>query len=164
MELTHLADTSVLIDPPLHPVIDEPHLIATSVICLGELEAGVLLAVTPVIRAARLRRLTAVTATVPALPVDAAVASHYAEIRAASGRARPTTSGSPPPHGPVVSSLTRDDKLARIPGAVDAARQLSFSGGGVANVQRGPGARLSLTSSVASSTPSVSASATYQAS
>ena len=69
MELTHLADTSVLIDPPLQPVIDEPHLIVTSVICLGELEAGVLLAGTAGIRAARLRRLTAVTASVPAFPV-----------------------------------------------------------------------------------------------
>jgi len=37
------------------------------VVCLGELEAGVLLAATAETRASRLRRLTAVTASVPAL-------------------------------------------------------------------------------------------------
>lgn len=117
MELTHLADTSVLIDPPLHPVIDEPHLIVTSVVCLGELEAGVLLAATDATRAARLRRLTTVTASVPALPVDAAVASHYAEIRAASRRAPANDlwiAATARSRGLVL--LTRDDKLARIPG------------------------------------------------
>ena len=117
MELTHLADTSALIEPPHDAVIAEPHRIVTSVICLGELEAGVLLAGSAELRAARLRRLTAVTATVPALPIDAAVASHYAEIRAASGRA--------PANDLWIAAtalaralvlLTRDERVARIPG------------------------------------------------
>ncbi|MGI8624911.1 MAG: type II toxin-antitoxin system VapC family toxin [Solirubrobacteraceae bacterium] len=117
MELTHLADTSVLIDPPLQPVIDGPHLIVTSVVCLGELEAGVLLAAPAEVRAGRLRRLTAVTATVPALPVDAAVASHYAEIRAASGRAPASDLWiAATARSRALVLITRDDKLSRIQG------------------------------------------------
>lgn len=53
---------------------------------IGELEAGVLLAPDPAARAARLRRVAAVLAEAPALPVDRAVAARYGELRAASGR------------------------------------------------------------------------------
>lgn len=117
MELTHLADTSVLIAPPGDAVIAGPHLIVTSVICLGELEAGVLLAGTTESRAKRLRRLTTVAATVPALAVDAAVASHYAEIRAACGRAPANDLWiAATARARALVLLTRDDKLARIPG------------------------------------------------
>jgi predicted nucleic acid-binding protein len=116
--LTHLADTSVLIEPPPAGAIEGPHLIATSVICLGELEAGVLLARTAGIRAARLRRLAAVAATVPALPIDAAVASHYAEIRAASGRAPANDLWiAATAQARALVLVTRDERLASIPGS-----------------------------------------------
>lgn len=59
---------------------------AVSVVTVGELEAGVLLATEDSARAARLRRLTAVLAEAPVLAVDRAVAGRYAELRAASGR------------------------------------------------------------------------------
>lgn len=59
---------------------------AVSVVSIGELQAGVLLAENPTSRAARLRRLTAIVAEAPALPVDASVAVRYGELRAATGR------------------------------------------------------------------------------
>jgi predicted nucleic acid-binding protein len=59
---------------------------AVSVVTVGELEAGVLVAAEPSVRAARLRRLTAVLAEAPALPVDRTVAARYGELRAATGR------------------------------------------------------------------------------
>lgn len=83
-----LVDTSVLVGPgDLGEGLDEEW--AISVVTAGELEAGVLLAGDPASRAARLRRLTAVLADVPVLPVDRRVAARYGELRSASGR-RPT--------------------------------------------------------------------------
>ncbi len=57
-----------------------------SIVTVGELEAGVLLAPDSSIRALRLRRLAAVLAEAPALPVDRTVAARYGELRAATGR------------------------------------------------------------------------------
>jgi predicted nucleic acid-binding protein len=57
-----------------------------SVVTVGELETGVLLAAEGSVRAARLRRLTAVLAEAPVLAIDRAVAARYGELRAASGR------------------------------------------------------------------------------
>jgi len=62
---------------------------AVSVVSVGELEAGVLLADDAALRSARLRRLAAVLAEAPALAIDHAVAARYGELRAAAGR-RPT--------------------------------------------------------------------------
>lgn len=59
---------------------------AISVVTVGELEAGVLLAPDSSIRARRLRRLIAVLAEAPALPVERMVAARYGELRAATGR------------------------------------------------------------------------------
>ncbi len=59
---------------------------AVSVVSVGELEAGVLLAADAATRAARLRRLAAVLAEAPALSVDRNVAAHYGELRAATAR------------------------------------------------------------------------------
>jgi predicted nucleic acid-binding protein len=57
-----------------------------SVVSIGELEAGVLLASDAPVRAARLRRLTAILAEAPTLGVDRAVAARYGELRAATRR------------------------------------------------------------------------------
>jgi len=62
---------------------------AMSVVSVGELEAGILLADDAAQRSARLRRLAAVLAEAPALAVDHTVAARYSELRAATGR-RPT--------------------------------------------------------------------------
>lgn len=59
---------------------------AVSLVTVGELEAGVLLARGARQRAARLRRLAAVLSVAPALPIDRTVAARYGELRAASGR------------------------------------------------------------------------------
>lgn len=57
-----------------------------SIVTVGELEAGVLLAPDSSTRALRLRRLTAVLAEAPALAVDRTVAARYSELRAATGQ------------------------------------------------------------------------------
>jgi len=59
---------------------------SVSAITVGELEAGVLLARDRAVRAARLRRLTAVLAEAPVLRVDREIAARYGELRAHSGR------------------------------------------------------------------------------
>ena len=53
---------------------------------VGELEAGVLLATEAGTRAHRLRRLSAILAEVPVLPIDRAIAARYGELRAATRR------------------------------------------------------------------------------
>ena len=84
--MSALLDTSVLV---AGTTID-PALLSTgwavSVVTIGELEAGVLIAVDPAVRAARLRRLTGVLAEAPVLPIDRLVAARYGELRAATGR------------------------------------------------------------------------------
>ncbi len=59
---------------------------AVSVVTVGELEAGVLLAGDPAVRAARLSRLVAVLGEAPAIGIDRVVAARYGELRAATGR------------------------------------------------------------------------------
>jgi predicted nucleic acid-binding protein len=59
---------------------------AVSVVTIGELEAGILIAEEPSARSRRVALLAAVLAEAPALPVDRHVAARYAELRAASGR------------------------------------------------------------------------------
>ena len=82
--MTLLADTSVLIAPP--PGDDDEPLVI-SVVSVGELHAGVELARHAEVRTQRLRRLTAILASIPVLPIDVAVASRYGELRRISGRA-----------------------------------------------------------------------------
>jgi predicted nucleic acid-binding protein len=84
--LTALIDTSVLIDG-VGVEIDEPWVV--SIITVGELEAGVLMASDEATRAKRLRLLTAVLAEAPVVDVDHSVSNRYGELRAASER-RPT--------------------------------------------------------------------------
>lgn len=83
--LSALVDTSVLVGASgLEDELEDGW--AVSVVTVGELEAGVLLATEASARAGRLRRLSAVLAEVPILPVDRGVATRYGELRAASGR------------------------------------------------------------------------------
>jgi len=86
--LTALIDTSVLIGEGSDGLADADGEDgwAVSVVAIGELGAGVLRANEPEIRAARLRRLTAVLGTAPVLDVDQMTAARYGELRAATGR------------------------------------------------------------------------------
>ncbi len=59
---------------------------AVSVVTVGELEAGVLIARDEGVRARRVALLAAVLAEAPALPIDRHVAAHYGELRASTGR------------------------------------------------------------------------------
>jgi predicted nucleic acid-binding protein len=81
-----LFDTSLLAEPTegRTPRLDGD--CAVSVITVGELHAGVLLAVDDATRASRLRRLAAVLDIAAVLDVDRAVTARYGELRAAAGR------------------------------------------------------------------------------
>jgi len=59
---------------------------AVSVVTVGELEAGILIAQDEAMRARRLALLAAVLAEAPALPIDRHVAACYGELRASTGR------------------------------------------------------------------------------
>jgi predicted nucleic acid-binding protein len=90
-----------------------------SVITLGELETGVLMATDAATRAARLRRLTAVLAEAPALPAGPAVATRYAELRSTSGRVPANDlwiAATASAHD--LTLVTRDERQARLPGIV----------------------------------------------
>jgi predicted nucleic acid-binding protein len=79
-----LIDTSVLVSARnVGRLTDEW---AVSVVTVGELEAGILIARDATSRARRVALLAAVLAEAPALPVDRHVASRYGELRAASDR------------------------------------------------------------------------------
>jgi len=84
-----LVDTSVLVGAGGLDGDEIGERWAISVVTVGELEAGVLLAAEPSRRAMRLRRLSEVLAATQALPIDRSIAARYGELRAATGR-RPT--------------------------------------------------------------------------
>ena len=86
--MTALLDTSVLTSAHL-PTEALGEKWAVSVVAIGELETGVVMAGDPIVRAARLRRLTSILDVAVVIPVDRAVSSRYALLRAASAR-RPT--------------------------------------------------------------------------
>lgn len=78
-----LADTSVFIAPEGGRTLDAdalPDEVAVSVITIGELRAGVLVAETVEVRDRRLRTLTAALGLDP-VPVDEAVAAAWARLR-----------------------------------------------------------------------------------
>jgi len=79
-----LLDTSILVAPEPASFSELPATAAISVITLGELQAGVLLARDERTLAARRTRLGAVRAAFSPLPVDEAVAERYGEILARS--------------------------------------------------------------------------------
>ncbi len=85
-----LLDTSVFIaDEQGRSVASDrlPDEAAVSVVTLAELELGVHLAGSEAVRARRLRTLQAAQTTYVALPVDATVASAFAELVATARRA-----------------------------------------------------------------------------
>ena len=85
-----LLDTSVFIaDEDGRPLASDrlPDEAAISVITLAELELGVHMAASEAVRGMRLRTLQATQSTYVALPVDAAVASAFAELVAIARRA-----------------------------------------------------------------------------
>lgn len=81
--MSALIDTSVLVGARQAPDVGGW---AVSAVTVGELEVGVLTAGEASVRAARLRRLTAVVDEAPILAVDRSVAARYGELRAATGR------------------------------------------------------------------------------
>jgi len=85
-----LLDTSILIAPDPTALSSLPASAAISVITLGELRAGVLLARDATVEAARSARLTAVRAAFAPLPVDEPVADQYGEILAVARSQRRT--------------------------------------------------------------------------
>jgi predicted nucleic acid-binding protein len=78
----NLLDTSVLIARDEAGALDLPETAAISVITLGELRAGVLLAGDEAIAHDRRRRLAAVRAAFSPLPVDERVAERYGDVLA----------------------------------------------------------------------------------
>jgi predicted nucleic acid-binding protein len=85
-----LLDTSVFIAGEQSRALDLgrlPDEAAISIVTLGELELSVHMAVTPDVRARRLRTLQAARATYVALAVDEDVASAFAELVAVARRA-----------------------------------------------------------------------------
>lgn len=85
-----LLDTSILIAPDPAPFSELPAAAAISVITLGELHAGVLLARDERTLAARSTRFDAVRAAFLPLPVDEPVAERYGEILALARSQRRT--------------------------------------------------------------------------
>ncbi len=79
-----LIDTSVLASSQGLPELTDDW--AVSVVTVGELEAGVLVARDGATRARRLALLAALLAEAPALPIDRQVAARYGELRAGAGR------------------------------------------------------------------------------
>lgn len=84
-----LLDTSVLIASHLDAASLPPHA-AISVVTLGELQAGVLLARTARVGQLRRHRLEAVRRAFAALHVDEAVAERYGEVLATARKERRT--------------------------------------------------------------------------
>ena len=114
--LTSLIDTSVLLRSPRHGEEVLPDRWGASIVTVGELEAGVLMATQAPVRAERLRHLSAVLAEAPVLGVDRAVSARYAELRAASGR-RPSNdlwiAATALAHD--LTLVTADERLAALP-------------------------------------------------
>ena len=78
----HVLDTSVLIAHDDSAGLELPETAAISVITLGELRAGVLMARDETIARARSRRLSGVRAAFAPLAVDEPVAERYADVLA----------------------------------------------------------------------------------
>jgi predicted nucleic acid-binding protein len=79
-----LIDTSVLVGA--YAIGELTDSWAASVVTVGELEAGILIASDETTRARRLALLAAVLAEAPALPIDRHIAASYGELRARAHR------------------------------------------------------------------------------
>lgn len=85
-----LLDTSVLIAHDEQALIDLPVTAAISVITIGELRAGVLLARGRSVGRARQQRLDAVRSAFAPLPVDETVAERYGDVLLVARKQRRT--------------------------------------------------------------------------
>ena len=85
-----LLDTSVVIARDPDQTLDLPETAAISVVTLGELRAGVLIARGKNIASERARRLAAVRAVFDPLPVDERVADYYGSLLALARSRRRT--------------------------------------------------------------------------
>jgi len=87
-DLTTLFDTSVLIGMAggAPPTLDGGS--AVSVVAIGELYAGVLLATEGSVQSERLRRLASVLSDATMLDVDRHVTTAYGDLRSVTGRAQ----------------------------------------------------------------------------
>ncbi|MGI8729534.1 MAG: type II toxin-antitoxin system VapC family toxin [Solirubrobacteraceae bacterium] len=85
-ELTSLVDTSVLIGALEVVQAAKEGTWAVSVVTIGELHAGVLLATHGATQSGRLKRLAAVLSLVSVLDVGRSVAVAYGDLRMVSGR------------------------------------------------------------------------------
>ncbi len=89
---------------------------AVSVVTVGELEAGILIAPDGATRARRVSLLAAVLTEAPALPIDRHVAARYGELRASTGR-RPSNdlwiAATALAHG--FTLVTADEQQASLP-------------------------------------------------
>lgn len=83
--LTTLVDASVLIGGRAFAIPSQLGW-TTSIVVIGELHAGVMMARDDATRAERLRRLTSVLDRAPILGIDHLVAARYGELRAAARR------------------------------------------------------------------------------
>jgi predicted nucleic acid-binding protein len=79
-----LIDTSVLAGARDAAALSDDW--AVSVVTVGELEAGIMIASDDATRARRVALLAAVLAEAPALPIDRHIAARYGELRASAGR------------------------------------------------------------------------------
>ena len=87
-----LLDTSIVIDGYASFRVDDlPETVAISVITLGELRAGVRLAGSPSVRAARQKRLVAVRDAFQPIRIDETIAEHYGDVLATARSAGRTT-------------------------------------------------------------------------
>lgn len=112
---TGLLDTSVVVGGLTAGIPDE---VAISVMTLGELHAGVLLAADATTRAARLARLSDVQREFTVLDVDPRVAQVFGELRASTGRravADLLIAATAIVHSMVL--VTRDERQARLVGS-----------------------------------------------
>ena len=111
--MTALVDTSVLVGSPA-PRLDEQWVV--SIVTVGELEAGVLLATDGGVSAQRLRRLAAVLAETTVVPIERAVAARYGELRAAtSGRPANDLWIAATALAHDLTLITADERLAALP-------------------------------------------------
>jgi len=89
---------------------------AVSVVTVGELEAGIMIAGDDATRARRVALLAAVLAEAPALPIDRHIAACYGELRAGAGR-RPSNdlwiAATALAHG--LKLVTADEQQASLP-------------------------------------------------
>ncbi|HVF76698.1 MAG TPA: PIN domain-containing protein [Solirubrobacteraceae bacterium] len=84
--MSALIDTSVLIGAAAHAGLEVADSWSVSVVTVGELHAGVLIARADAQQMARLRRLAAVLAEAPVIDVDRFVAARYGELRMVTRR------------------------------------------------------------------------------